>query len=59
MFSMLTDHEQRVTTIRTVQAENRPLLRLYGILGWTGNAELAEQVALAPDFPSSASGQQQ
>lgn len=39
----------------TVQTGATPLLRAYGIMGWTGNAELADRFATDPElaFPPS------
>jgi predicted DNA-binding antitoxin AbrB/MazE fold protein len=33
-----------------VQPGETPLLRAYGILGWTGDAETLERIALDPEF---------
>jgi predicted DNA-binding antitoxin AbrB/MazE fold protein len=43
----LKEHEQvRVT----IQQGDTPLLRAYGIIGWTGDAETLERIALDPEF---------
>jgi predicted DNA-binding antitoxin AbrB/MazE fold protein len=43
----LREHE----TVRlTIQQGDTPLLRAYGILGWTGDHETLERVALDPEF---------
>jgi len=43
----LIEHEQvRIT----IQQADRPLLRAYGIMGWTGDAATLEQIALDPEF---------
>jgi len=43
----LREHEKvRVT----IEVEPSPLLRAYGIMGWKGDAETIERVALGPDF---------
>jgi predicted DNA-binding antitoxin AbrB/MazE fold protein len=34
----------------TVQQGDSPLLRAYGIMGWTGEAETIERVARDPEF---------
>lgn len=34
----------------TVEQEESPLIRAYGIIGWTGDAETLERIALAPEF---------
>jgi predicted DNA-binding antitoxin AbrB/MazE fold protein len=34
----------------TVQTESSPILRAYGIMGWTGDAESLERIALDPEF---------
>jgi predicted DNA-binding antitoxin AbrB/MazE fold protein len=34
----------------TVEPRDSPLLRAYGIMGWTGDAETIERVALDPEF---------
>ena len=43
----LKEHEQvRIT----IQQADSPLLRAYGIMGWTGDAETLERIALDPEF---------
>jgi predicted DNA-binding antitoxin AbrB/MazE fold protein len=43
----LKEHERgRIT----VEPEDSPLLRAYGIMGWTGDAETIERIALDPEF---------
>lgn len=43
----LKEHEQvRVT----IQQGDTLLLRAYGIIGWTGDAETLERIALDPEF---------
>ena len=43
----LKEHE----TVRvTIQQGDTPLLRAYGIMGWTGDAEALERLALDPAF---------
>jgi predicted DNA-binding antitoxin AbrB/MazE fold protein len=43
----LQEHEHvRVT----VQQGDSPLVRAYGIMGWTGDAETLERIALDPEF---------
>ncbi len=34
----------------TIQQGDTPLLRAYGIIGWTGDAETLERIALDPEF---------
>jgi predicted DNA-binding antitoxin AbrB/MazE fold protein len=34
----------------TVEQGDSPLLRAYGIMGWSGDAETIERVALDPEF---------
>ncbi len=34
----------------TVEQGDTPLVRAYGIIGWTGDAETIERVALDPEF---------
>jgi len=34
----------------TVQSANSPLLAASGILGWTGDAETLERIAMDPEF---------
>jgi predicted DNA-binding antitoxin AbrB/MazE fold protein len=34
----------------TVQTDSHPLPEAYGIMGWTGDAETLERIALDPDF---------
>jgi predicted DNA-binding antitoxin AbrB/MazE fold protein len=43
----LKEHEHVRLTLHT---EDSPLVRAYGILGWTGDAETLERVALDPEF---------
>jgi predicted DNA-binding antitoxin AbrB/MazE fold protein len=43
----LREHEQvRIT----VEQGDSPLLRAYGIMGWTADAETIERIALDPEF---------
>jgi predicted DNA-binding antitoxin AbrB/MazE fold protein len=43
----LKEHETvRITVVRG----DSPLVRAYGIIGWTGDAETVQRVALAPEF---------
>lgn len=43
----LQEHEKvRIT----VEQRESPLLRAYGIIGWTGDAETLERIALEPEF---------
>jgi predicted DNA-binding antitoxin AbrB/MazE fold protein len=43
----LKEHERvRIT----IQQGDTPLLRAYGIMGWTGDAETLERIALDPEF---------
>ncbi len=46
----LKEHER---VLLQIQPGDTPLLRAYGILGWTGDAELAEFCAMDPelDYP--------
>ena len=34
----------------TVQPTESPLLRAYGIMGWTGDAQTLERIALDPEY---------
>ena len=34
----------------TVHTQSSPLLEAYGVLGWTGDAETLERIALDPEF---------
>ncbi len=34
----------------TIQQGTTPLLRAYGIMGWTGDHETLERIALDPEF---------
>ncbi len=34
----------------TVEQGDTPLLRAYGIMGWSGDAETIERIALDPEF---------
>lgn len=43
----LKEHER---VLLRIQPGDTPLLRAYGILGWTGDAETLERIALAPEF---------
>ena len=43
----LKEHERVRITLHT---ETSPLLQAYGIMGWTGSAELADHFALDPEF---------
>ena len=43
----LQEHERVLVRIQTGET---PLLRAYGILGWTGSAELADYFALDPEL---------
>jgi predicted DNA-binding antitoxin AbrB/MazE fold protein len=43
----LKEHEQvRIT----IEKADSPLLGAYGIMGWTGDAETLERIALDPEF---------
>jgi predicted DNA-binding antitoxin AbrB/MazE fold protein len=43
----LKEHEKvRIT----VEQGDSPLVRAYGIIGWTGDAETLERIALDPEF---------
>jgi predicted DNA-binding antitoxin AbrB/MazE fold protein len=43
----LQEHEKvRIT----VEQGDSPLLRAYGIIGWTGDAQTLERIALDPEF---------
>jgi predicted DNA-binding antitoxin AbrB/MazE fold protein len=43
----LREHEQVRVTIESARS---PLLEAYGIMGWTGDAETLERIALDPEF---------
>ena len=43
----LPEHEKVRVTIDLAAS---PLVRAYGIIGWTGDAETIERVALDPEF---------
>ena len=43
----LKEHERVRVTIHT---ETSPLVQAYGIMGWTGDAETLERIALDPEF---------
>jgi predicted DNA-binding antitoxin AbrB/MazE fold protein len=43
----LKEHER---VLLRVQPGDTPLLRAYGIMGWTGDAETLERIALDPEF---------
>jgi predicted DNA-binding antitoxin AbrB/MazE fold protein len=34
----------------TIQPVDSPLVQAYGIMGWTGDAETLERIALDPEF---------
>ena len=34
----------------TVQTETSPLVQAYGLMGWTGNTEDLERLAMDPEF---------
>jgi predicted DNA-binding antitoxin AbrB/MazE fold protein len=34
----------------TVEADNSPLVQAYGMMGWTGDAETLQRIALDPEF---------
>jgi predicted DNA-binding antitoxin AbrB/MazE fold protein len=34
----------------TIQRVDSPLVQAYGIMGWTGDAETLERIALDPEF---------
>ncbi len=34
----------------TIEQGDSPLVRAYGIMGWTGDAETIERIALDPEF---------
>ncbi len=42
--------KEQETVRLTIQTGETPLLRAYGIMGWTGSAELAELFATDPDL---------
>jgi predicted DNA-binding antitoxin AbrB/MazE fold protein len=43
----LREHEQvRVT----IESAGSPLVQAYGMMGWTGDAETLERIALDPEF---------
>jgi predicted DNA-binding antitoxin AbrB/MazE fold protein len=43
----LKEHERvRIT----VEPGDSPLLRAYGLMGWTGDAQTLERIALDPEF---------
>jgi predicted DNA-binding antitoxin AbrB/MazE fold protein len=43
----LKEHEKvRIT----VEQGDSPLLRAFGLMGWTGDAETIERIALDPEF---------
>jgi predicted DNA-binding antitoxin AbrB/MazE fold protein len=42
-------HEHEKVRI-TVERGDTPLLRAYGLIGWTGDAETIERIALDPEF---------
>ena len=46
----LKEHEKVAVT---VQSAASPLLAAYGIMGFTGTAEEADQLALSPEFDPS------
>lgn len=41
------EHEKVQVTVHPVTS---PLLQAYGIIGWTGDAESVERIAMDPDF---------
>jgi predicted DNA-binding antitoxin AbrB/MazE fold protein len=43
----LKEHEKVRVTVHT---ESSPLVEAYGIMGWTGDAETLERIALDPAF---------
>jgi predicted DNA-binding antitoxin AbrB/MazE fold protein len=43
----LKEHEKVRVTVQQVES---PLLQAYGIMGWTGDHETLQRVALAPEF---------
>lgn len=43
----LSKHEKVRVTVET---ETSPLLLAYGIMGWRGDAETIERIALDPEF---------
>jgi predicted DNA-binding antitoxin AbrB/MazE fold protein len=43
----LKEHEKVRVTIETPAS---PILQAYGIMGWTGDAETLERIALDPEF---------
>jgi predicted DNA-binding antitoxin AbrB/MazE fold protein len=43
----LKEHEKVRVTIQTGTS---PLAQAYGLLGWTGDAETLERIALDPEF---------
>ncbi len=34
----------------TIDSKTSPILRAYGIMGWTGDAETLERIALDPEY---------
>jgi predicted DNA-binding antitoxin AbrB/MazE fold protein len=43
----LKEHEKVRVTVHT---DTSPLVRAQGIMGWTGDAETLERIALDPEF---------
>jgi predicted DNA-binding antitoxin AbrB/MazE fold protein len=43
----LKEHQKVRVTVHT---ERSPLVQAYGIMGWTGDAETLERIALDPAF---------
>ena len=43
----LEEHEKVRVTVDT---QTSPILQAYGIMGWTGDAETLERIALDPEF---------
>ena len=43
----LKEHEKVRVTIEGIPS---PILQAYGIMGWTGDAETLERIALDPEF---------
>jgi predicted DNA-binding antitoxin AbrB/MazE fold protein len=47
----LKEHEKVQVTIQTESSPiTSPLVQAYGIMGWTGDAETLERLALDPEF---------
>jgi predicted DNA-binding antitoxin AbrB/MazE fold protein len=42
--------KERERVLLRIQPGDTPLLRAYGIMGWTGDAETLERIARDPEF---------